>query len=133
MENMPVIEPLTLTIRRASPRNHPRYGSFAVLLSCESRDEFAGYSDACFDHFQPAGVFETSLVEELIAARWRLRRLRRIQTALPGRGPVLRRLRDYETRLVEAVQSALAALQRKKIKGCKTNPGRRASRRPAAA
>jgi len=54
----------------------------AVLLQNESPDEFTQLLNAYFDYLQPRNQIETDLVADMVAARWRLRRTWRYQTAM---------------------------------------------------
>jgi hypothetical protein len=53
-----------------------------VLLENESEDNFRALRDLYLLHFQPRNPFEADLVEQLVAARWRLDRVWSLETAL---------------------------------------------------
>ena len=53
-----------------------------VLLKNESEDEFVALRDVLVAHFQPSDPYEADLVEQLVAARWRLDRVSSLETAL---------------------------------------------------
>jgi hypothetical protein len=53
-----------------------------LVLSNESDEKFAALLSACESHFAPATEFEAELVQEIAAARWRLRRAWAIETNL---------------------------------------------------
>lgn len=58
--------------------------SKAVVLRWESRDLFDAFQQAFLDQYQPSNDAEFMLVEEIVAAKWRLRRLWSIETRLLG-------------------------------------------------
>jgi len=53
-----------------------------VLLENESENDFRTLRDLYLLHFQPRNPFEADLVEQLVAARWRLDRVWSLETAL---------------------------------------------------
>ncbi len=53
-----------------------------VILEVEPTDQFQTLRDLYLAHFQPADPFETDLVEQLVAARWRIERAWSLETAL---------------------------------------------------
>ena len=53
-----------------------------VLLDSESGDNLQALRDLYLAHFQPRNPFEADLVEQLVAARWRLDRVWSMETAL---------------------------------------------------
>ncbi len=53
-----------------------------VLLGNESKEEFLALRELLVDHFQPSDPYEADMVEQLIAARWRLDRVQCLETAL---------------------------------------------------
>ena len=76
-------------------RNAQKHGlaSRRVVFPEENRQDFLDLLAACRSDLRPAGAFEESLVCQLVAAEWRLRRVARLETALlSGR---LDNLRDY--------------------------------------
>jgi hypothetical protein len=56
--------------------------SRCVLLRNESEEEFLALRDVLVAHFQPSDPYEADLVEQLVAARWRLDRVSSLETAL---------------------------------------------------
>src|SRR5579872_7566448 len=53
-----------------------------IVLDCESRSRFDEILNEFMETYQPANAAETDLVEEMVAARWRIRRMRGIETSL---------------------------------------------------
>ncbi len=53
-----------------------------VLLRNESEEEFLALRDLLVTHFEPGNPYEVDLVEQLVAARWRLDRVSCLETAL---------------------------------------------------
>ena len=53
-----------------------------LILQNEDPDKFAEMQKALFDHLQPANQVEIDLVTDIVAARWRLNRIWRYETAL---------------------------------------------------
>ena len=53
-----------------------------VLLGNESEEEFAALRNLLVDHFEPGNPYEADLVEQLVAARWRMDRVSCLETAL---------------------------------------------------
>ena len=76
--------PITEEGRARSSRNSLRHGftAKAVVLAAESRPEYQALLDSFLDRFQPADAVEQELVEAMAAARWRLRRLRAIESSI---------------------------------------------------
>jgi hypothetical protein len=66
-ENAPVIHGLT---------------AHTIVLESESEDEFRALRDAYLAEFQPQSTRDLFLVDQLVAARWRLARAVYIETAL---------------------------------------------------
>ncbi len=66
-----------------SAQNSLRHGLTArtLILSNESQTKFDKLMEAFLQKFQPADAVELELVTEMVAARWRLRRVWLIQTA----------------------------------------------------
>ena len=56
--------------------------SRCVLLRNESEEDFIALRDLLVAHFEPANPYEADLVEQLVAARWRLDRVSSMETAL---------------------------------------------------
>jgi len=76
--------PATPEGRAKSARNSLRHGlsSKTVVLPHEDADQFHLLLDAHIDQFHPATTVEMELVEAMAVARWRLRRICAIETAL---------------------------------------------------
>ncbi|MGH9719435.1 MAG: hypothetical protein ACRD8O_04435, partial [Bryobacteraceae bacterium] len=53
-----------------------------LVVDGENPDEFPGFIAMTVDYFQPQSDFETELVLDLAAIRWRLRRVPKIETGL---------------------------------------------------
>jgi len=77
--------------RARSSQNARRHGlnthalpSASVVLPTESLDEFHALLNSYLADFAPAGLVETELVEAMVAARWRLRRIATIETTFLG-------------------------------------------------
>ena len=66
-----------------SARNAEKHGMYtnAVLLHHESAAEFDALRDDYYLQFTPASRAETDLVDRMIAATWRLRRLAALESA----------------------------------------------------
>ncbi len=66
-----------------SSRNAEKHGMYgnAVLLHHESAEEFASLRDDYYSQFAPATRAESDLVDRMIAATWRLRRLAALESA----------------------------------------------------
>jgi len=78
--------PTTEEGRKISSRNAVKHGlySASVVLPTESREQYEQMLDAYIQQFQPEGDVELDLVEEMVAAKWRQRRLWAIETDLFG-------------------------------------------------
>jgi hypothetical protein len=76
--------PITETGRKKSARNAVTHGlySASVVLHTESIQEYQEMLDAYTGQFQPANQAEFHLIEEMIAAKWRQRRLWDIEAHL---------------------------------------------------
>jgi len=76
--------PVTPEGRARSSKNAAKHGlaSAAIVLSSESQEEFDQLLEAYITQFNPQTVVEADLVEQLVAARWRMERVWRIETAL---------------------------------------------------
>jgi hypothetical protein len=71
--------------RAISSQNALRHGFTAcntTLLKCENPDEFEDSIAQHFAAYHPAGAAQEALVNEMISARWRIRRLRVVETQL---------------------------------------------------
>src|SRR5579864_1369123 len=69
---------------RSPPGTPSRTASYAesVVLSTESPDEHRQMLEAYIQQFQPDGQAEFDLLEEMVAAKWRQRRLWAIEAEL---------------------------------------------------
>jgi hypothetical protein len=76
--------PKTEAGRKISSRNAVTHGLYAkgVVLAKESPEQFQEMLDAYIDQFQPHGPAEIDLIEEMVAAKWRQRRLWTIEADL---------------------------------------------------
>ena len=68
----------------ASMQNATRHGLTAktLILQNENPDDFLQMLSSYFDLLQPANQLEIDIVSDIVAARWRLRRMWRYQTAI---------------------------------------------------
>ena len=66
-----------------SARNGETHGMYssAVLLHHESQDQFAILRESYYQRFLPASQPESDLVDQMIAATWRLRRIGALESA----------------------------------------------------
>src|SRR5438132_2906217 len=77
--------PKTPETREISSRNSLRHGFTArktIVLKCEDPEEFQETIDHHLLMYQPATPAEEDLVNEMIACRWRMQRLRTIETSM---------------------------------------------------
>jgi hypothetical protein len=76
--------PKTEAGRKASSMNAVTHGlhSKGVILPNESREQYQEMLDAYIRQFHPEGPAEFDLIEEMVAAKWRQRRLWTIETDL---------------------------------------------------
>jgi len=78
--------PTTAEGKEKSSRNAIKHGLTAsngnILLDCEDPDQFDEVLNKLLGIHQPATPAETDLVEEMVAARWRTRRMWTIETGL---------------------------------------------------
>ena len=77
--------PKTAEGREKSSRNsvtHGLTGRNIVVLECENQDDFWAVHAEQMEIHQPATPAEKDLVEQMVSARWRLRRIRSIESAL---------------------------------------------------
>jgi hypothetical protein len=128
--------PITPAGKSRSSKNATRHGLFAkcVVLDCESREDFDSLLGDFVARFRPADDVELGLVEEMLSAFWRQRRIWAIETRImddaistqPPDNDDMSRLTDaftavaaqpnlglihrYETRLHRIFQRALANL-----------------------
>ena len=77
--------PKTPEGREKSSHNAVKHGftsNSIMVLDCESPDRFHELLNDFFTTYQPAGAAEKDFVEEMVAARWRIRRMRTVETGL---------------------------------------------------
>jgi hypothetical protein len=76
--------PKTARGRAFSSQNAISHGLTArtLVLTNESRDEFEQMLNTYLDWLQPSNPVELDLVSDMVAARWRLRRIWSYQSAL---------------------------------------------------
>ena len=76
--------PKTPEGRAACSMNALKHGltGKTLVLQNESSDEFIELLNGYFDYLRPQNQIETDLVADVVAARWRLRRIWRYQTAM---------------------------------------------------
>ena len=76
--------PVTEAGRRRSSQNALKHGLTAqtILLPSEDPDEFHQLLDSYVKQFQPDGPVELDLIQDMVAAKWRLQRLALIETQL---------------------------------------------------
>jgi hypothetical protein len=102
--------PITAEGKEKSSQNSLDHGFTSkktILLKCENEEEFRvmlGDYDAAF---QPGSPVEKDLVDEMVACRWRMQRLRLIETALMD-SEMERELPEAETTEDPGYQMAFA-------------------------
>jgi hypothetical protein len=77
--------PKTAETREKSSRNSLDHGFTAkktIVLACENPEQFQELLDDYAATYQPGSPVEMDLVNEMVACRWRMQRLRMIETAL---------------------------------------------------
>src|SRR5258708_5510210 len=78
--------PTTPEGKEKSSRNSIKHGLTAgngnILLDCEDKDEFDGVLNKLLGIHQPGNPAEKDVVEEMFAARWRIRRMWTVETNL---------------------------------------------------
>jgi hypothetical protein len=76
--------PKTEAGRKISSQNAVTHGLYAkgVVLAAESREQYQEMLDTYLQQFQPEGPIEHDLVEEMVVAKWRQRRLWAIEADL---------------------------------------------------
>ena len=77
--------PKTAEGREISSRNSMTHGFTSkktVVLKCENEDDFKEMLGRYASTYQPGSPVEEGLVNEMVACRWRMQRLRMIETAL---------------------------------------------------
>src|SRR5713226_7547162 len=77
--------PKSAETKEKSSRNSLRHGFTArniILLECESAEEYQKMEEDFAATHQPATPAEQDLVDEMVAARWRIQRIRAIETVI---------------------------------------------------
>jgi len=77
--------PKTAEGREISSRNSTKHGLSSrnpLVLECENADHFQSVHDSQMEIHQPATPAEQDLVDQMIAARWRILRLQSIESSL---------------------------------------------------
>jgi len=77
--------PKSAETKEKSSRNSLRHGftsRHTMLLECEDEDEFQELEDDFAATYQPATPAEQNLVDEMVIARWRINRIRTIETVI---------------------------------------------------
>jgi len=77
--------PITAEGKEISSRNSLDHGFTAkktILLECENQGQFQKMLSDYTVTYQPGSAVEEDLVSEMVACRWRMQRLRLIETAL---------------------------------------------------
>ena len=76
--------PITPEGKARSSRNSLKHGLSGgqVVLEYESQADYDELEQSLVDHFHPATATERELVQEMAAARWRLRRAREMESAV---------------------------------------------------
>ena len=110
--------PITAEGKAISSQNSLKHGlsSSRVVLPHESQEDYDKLEASLINRFKPADELESDLVQEMAAARWRLRRIE----ALPNSAEPLRR---HGKRSNSFRQTAKWT----KKKNYKTNPASRSS------
>ena len=91
--------PKTAEGREKSSHNSFKHGFTAkktIVLECENKEQFQEVLDYYTVTYQPGSAVEEDLVSEMVACRWRMQRLRLIETALID-SEMDRELPDVET------------------------------------
>jgi len=103
--------PVTEAGRKKSSLNALKHGlcSSSALLSNESEDLFNAHREGYIAHFAPAGTVQLDLVDQIVAASWRLRRSLAMESAayeheMDRRAPECQDLTE-DARLFTAIQS----------------------------
>jgi hypothetical protein len=103
--------PKTAEGREKSSRNSLDHGFTSkktMVLNCENEDEFQQMLGRYAATYQPGSPVEEGLVNEMVAARWRMQRLRLIETALLDSEMQRQELPESETTDDPAFQLAFA-------------------------
>src|SRR5260370_16249727 len=91
--------PKTAEGREKSSHNSFKHGFTAkktIVLECENKEQFQQVLGYYTVTYQPGSAVEEDLVSEMVACRWRMQRLRLIETALID-SEMDRELPDVET------------------------------------
>jgi len=84
--------------KKVSSRNAVTHGLFSqmIVLKDENQAEFDAFREGIFRNLEPANLFESTLVDEIINALWRIRRIDRLaDKAMLEDEPDLKRLNFY--------------------------------------
>jgi hypothetical protein len=111
--------PVTPEGKQRSSQNAVTHGLLAtcLVLPGESSDEFQSVLDQHLDRFAPLDAVEETMIEEMVAANWRMRRAWSIETKLLTDGIATQTGPDNRSRITGAFQNladspALSLLQR---------------------
>lgn len=76
--------PVTAEGKAIASRNAERHGltSTRIVLPHESQDEYDRLEQAFLNTYRPADAVESDLVREMVASRWRMRRIEQMETAV---------------------------------------------------
>ena len=74
--------PETLAISSQNALKHGLTSRHTTLLRCENAPEFQAFIAAYVDAYHPANTAQQFMVNEMVSARWRIRRIRIVETAL---------------------------------------------------
>src|SRR4029077_2981194 len=77
--------PITAEGKEKSSRNSLKHGFTAkstIVLECENKEQFQEMLGYYKTTYQPGSGVEEDLVTDMVACRWRMQRLRAIETAL---------------------------------------------------
>jgi len=74
--------PETLAISSQNALKHGLTSRHSTLLRCENAAEFQEFIAACVTAYRPTDNAQQFMVNEMISARWRIRRIRIVETAL---------------------------------------------------
>jgi hypothetical protein len=79
--------PRTEAGKAASAQNALRHGATArtVVLAWENKEEFENLQREYYERFQPDGILEVTLLEDIISAQWRMRRMELVIAAFIDR------------------------------------------------
>jgi hypothetical protein len=102
--------PITPEGKKISSQNALTHGFTAkktVVLACENPEQFQEMLGYYADTYRPGSPVEKDLVAEMVAARWRMQRLRMIETALID-SEMQRELPETETPADPGFQIAFA-------------------------